>query len=133
MKLPVIQRFQKQNYPGSADWFTRFLSDINQFTETVWNILNKNLTLTDNLDAQVYSTTVLAGATAADNAFQFETTLNHSPTVILVGNVADTQAYSTPLSAAVGIQWTVSGTTISITGVTGLTNGHTYAITLVIL
>jgi hypothetical protein len=133
MKLPTIQRFQKQNYPGSPDWFTRFISDLNSFTEIVWNILNNNVTPADNMDAQVYQTTVLAGAAAADNAFQFMSTLNHNPQAILVGYVADTAAYEAPLANAVGIQWTFSGSTISVTGVTGLTAGHTYALTLVIL
>ena len=132
MKLPTIQRFQKQNYPGSPDWFTRFISDLNSFTEITWNILNKNLTPQDNLDAQVYATQILAGPLASDNAFQFESQLNHTPTAILVGSVSDQAAYEAPLASAVGIQWTVSGDTISVVGVAGLTDTHTYSITLVI-
>ncbi len=133
MKPPVIQRFQKQNYPGSPDWFTRFLSDLNQFTEIVWNILNKNLTPEDNLDSQVYTTQILAGAAASDNAFQFQSQMNHTPSAILVGSVTDTAAYTAPLPAAVGIQWTVSGDTVSITGVSGLTVAQTYNLTLVLI
>ncbi len=132
MKLPVIQRFQKQNYPGSPDWFTRFLSDLNQFTETVWNILNNNITPPDNMDAQVYTTSVLAKATVAANAFSFQSTINHSPLAVMVGAVNDQAAYKSPLNSAVGIQWTYSGGTISVTGVSGLTTGHTYSITLLI-
>ena len=133
MKLPTIQRFQKQNYPGSPDWFTRFIADLNSFTEIVWNILNKNLTPGDNLDSQVYSFSILAGPTSADNTLSFQTTLNHTAQSILVGSVTDQAAYEGPLSAAVGIQWTVSGDTITITGITGLTDEHTYNITLIIL
>lgn len=133
MKPPVIQRFQKQNYPGSADWFTRFLSDLNQFTEVLWNIVNNNLTPQDNLDAQVYTATVLAGATAADNAQSFELKMNHTPSAMLVGQVTDTEAYAAPLANAVGVQWNVSGTTVNITGISGLTVGQTYQITFVLI
>lgn len=133
MKLPTIQRFQKQNYPGSPDWFTRFISDLNSFTEIVWNILNKNITPDDNMDAQIYQTSIRAGATSADNAFQFISTLDHSPQAVFIGYVADQAAYEAPLAAAVGIQWTFSGGTVSVTGVSGLTDTHTYSLTLVIL
>lgn len=133
MKPPVIQRFQKQQYPGSPDWFTRFLSDLNQFTEIMWNIVNNNITPEDNLDSQIYTTQVRAGATAANNAFQFQLNMNHTPTAILVGSVQDTQAYVAPLAGAVGVQWSISGQTVSIQGVSGLTSGHTYNLTLVLI
>ena len=132
MKLPVIDRFQKQNYSNAPDWFTRFLNDMNQFTETVWNILNKNLTIEDNLDSQVYRMAIRAGATAADNATSFITTLKHAPQAVLVGQVTDQEAYQVPLTAAVGVQWTFSGSTISITSISGLIAGQTYNLTLVI-
>jgi hypothetical protein len=133
MKLPSIQRFQKQNYQGSPDWFTRFLGDLNSFTEIIWNILNKNLTVGDNLDAQVFSTTILAGAAAVNNALSFQSTLKHTPTTVLVAQVADQAAYSAPFSSAVFPTWTFSGSTVSITGISGLTSGHTYSITFIVL
>lgn len=133
MKLPTIQRFQKQNYPGSPDWFTRFISDLNSFTEIVWNILNKNLTPADNLDAQVYTTQVLAGPASTDAAFQFQMTLNHPPSAVIIGNVLDLEAYQAALTVPVWCQWTISGTTIFITSITGLVDAHNYSITFVIL
>lgn len=133
MKLPTIQRFQKQNYPGSPDWFTRFIADLNSFTEIMWNILNKNLTPSDNLDAQVYVFAQRAGAAAANNTLSFQSTLKHTPQAVIVGQVVDQAAYSAALSGAVGVSWTFSGTTISITGISGLTSSHTYTITLVVL
>lgn len=132
MKLPVIQRFQKQNYPGSPDWFTRFISDMNSFTEIVWNILNRNVTPGDNLDAQIYTTSLLAGTDPEDNTFQFQSELNHTPTCILVGNVVDRAAYQAPLTTAVGVQWSVSGDTITVAGVAGLVTGQTYDLTLLV-
>jgi hypothetical protein len=133
MKLPTIQRFQKQNYPGSPDWFTRFISDVNSFTEIIWNILNKNVTPSDNMDAQVYQTTLLAGAAASNNTLSFQSTLKHTPQAVIIGAVTDQAAYSGAFSSAVFPTWSFSGTTVSIVGITGLTSGHTYSITFVIL
>lgn len=133
MKLPTIQRFQKQTYAGAPDWFTRFLGDVNSFTEIVWNILNKNLTPADNLDAQVYQTTILAGAAAEDNTLSFQSTLKHTPSVLVVGQATDQAAYSSPFTSAVFPTWSFSGSTISITGIAGLTSGHTYNITFLVL
>jgi hypothetical protein len=133
MKLPTIQRFQKQNYPGSPDWFTRFISDVNSFTEIIWNILNKNVTPSDNMDAQVYQTTLLAGAAASNNTLSFQSTLKHTPQAVIIGAVTDQAAYSGAFSSAVFPTWSFSGTSVSIVGITGLTSGHTYSITFVIL
>lgn len=133
MKPPVIQRFQKQQYPGAPDWFTRFIADLNQFTEVMWNIMNNNITPFDNLDAQVYTFTVLAGATAADNAQSFELNMNHSPTQMSVAQVTDTQAYAAPLTSAVGVQWKLTGSTVNITGISGLVPAQTYQITVILI
>ena len=133
MKLPVIQRFQKQDYADSPNWFNRFIQDINQFCETVWNALNKNLTIADNMDAQIYSTSIRAGVAAVNNAFSFVSQLKHTPQAILVGQVVDSVAYSTPLTSAVGVTWNFSTPNINITGIAGLTNGRTYNLTLVII
>lgn len=133
MKLPVIQRFQKQNYPGSAEWFTRFISDLNTFTETIWNTLNNNITPSDNMDAQVYTTSILAGAAASNNTLAFQTTLKHTPQAVIIVNCVDKTAYSSAFTSAVFATWSFSGTTISITGITGLTNGHTYNVTFLVL
>ncbi len=132
MKLPTIQRFQKQNYPGSPDWFTRFIGDLNNFTETMWNILNRNVTLSDNVDAQIYTLSILAGAAASNNTATFTSTLNHTPQAVVVGNCVDAAAYSSPLSTAVYISWSFNAPQISIQSVTGLTSGHTYSLTLVV-
>lgn len=133
MKLPTIQRFQKQNYPGSPDWFTRFLSDMNSFTEIMWNILNKNVTPADNMDAQIYLTTLLAGAAASNNTLSFQSTLKHTPQAVIIGSCVDQAAYASPLTSAVFPTWTFSGSTIAISGITGLTSGHTYGLTFVVL
>jgi hypothetical protein len=133
MKLPVIQRFQKQNYPGSPDWFTRFLGDINSFTETIWNALNRNLTISDNIDAQVYTFTLTAGAGASNNTTTFQTTLKHTPQAVFVGNVLNTTAYAAAPTAAVWASWSFTNPQIAINAITGLTSGQSYQITLVVL
>jgi len=133
MKLPIIQRFQKQDYPGSPDWFTRFIADLNSFTEIAWNILNKNITLADNVDSQVYTFPITAGLTAADNTLSFELTMNHPPSAMILGGVVDQAAYSAALPAAAAVQWTQSGTAIRITGISGLVPGQTYSVTVVLL
>jgi len=133
MKLPPVQRFQKQNYPESPDWFTRFLQELNSFTEVMWNILNKNITVADNLDAQVYTTTLLAGASASSNTVNFASTLKHVPQAVIVGGVLDTTAYATPPTAAVWASWTFANPQIQINSISGLTNGRTYQLTFVVL
>jgi hypothetical protein len=133
MKLPTIQRFQKQNYPGSPPWFTRFIEDINSFSEIIWNILNKNITLGDNMDAQIYAFTLLAGAASLNNTVSFQSGLKHVPQAVLVGNVVNTAAYSAAPTTAVWASWSFSNSMISVNAITGLTTGQTYQLTLIVL
>lgn len=131
MKLPVIQRFQKNQYSDAPDWFTRFIQDLNSFTEIVWNILNKNITFEDNIDAQVYTFNQLGGTNPEDNTLSFKTTLKHSPVALIVGQATNLEPYSTPGSTAVGLTWSFAGDTITISSITGLTAGDSYQITVV--
>lgn len=133
MKLPNISRYQKQNYPSSPDWFTRFLGDLNNFTETIWSVLNKNITVGDNLDAQVFTFTILAGAAAINNTQTFTPAIKHVPQAVVVGYCADSVAYGAALSTAVYVSWAWTGSQIQIQSITGLTSGHTYTVTLVVL
>jgi len=133
MKVPVITRFQRQNYSDAPDWFTRFMGELNQFTETTWNILNKNLTVDDNFDAQLYTFTIRAGAAATDNSTSFIPSLKHTPKALLVGNIVNTDIYAALPTQAIGIFWSFSSPNVNIKSITGLTSGHTYHITVLVL
>ena len=69
---PSIQRFYSDDYKDAPTWFkSTFLNTLNLFVFPVYNAINKNLTVTDNLN-QGYSTISLTGsATATNNTASF--------------------------------------------------------------
>lgn len=129
MKPPQTYRFQAQNYPDSPDWFRRFLSDINNFSEPLWNMVNKNITIQDNIDAQIFTFTIVAGATETDNTVDFSSTLKHTPQTVVVGQAQSTSPYASPLTG-VSLSWTYDNPNISVNAIAGLTSGQEYQITL---
>lgn len=129
---PSIQRFYSDDYKDAPTWFkTTFLNTLNLFVFPTYNALNKNLTVTDNLN-QGYTTLTLTGSsTPGNNTASFLNPIQGNPTGITVANVqitgTPTQEYP---SGAVQVFWTFDGTSIAIGAITGLSNGVNYAITL---
>lgn len=132
MKAPSTQRFEAQNYPGAPSWFIRFISDLNSFSETAVNIFTKNITPDDNIDCQIYTFTIVAGATALDNTTSFAANIKHIPRNIMVGSVINTSPYSSPVTG-VTVAGGYTAPNIVITAINGLTAGQTYLITLFII
>ncbi len=85
------------------------------------------------MDAQVYTFSIKAGAASNNNTQNFASTLSHTPQAVFVAAVADQAAYATPPLNAVGCVWTFSNPNVMVSAITGLTSGHTYTITLIVL
>jgi hypothetical protein len=57
MALPVFRRFSIQDVPDAPNWIEQIITPLNLFCETTVNSLNKNLTVGENVQGAVYSTT----------------------------------------------------------------------------
>lgn len=129
---PSIQRFYSDDYKEAPTWFkSTFLNTLNLFVFPVYNAVNKNLTVDDNLN-QAYQTISLTGSsTPTNNTASFLNPIQGTPTGISVINVqitgVPTQEYPT---AAVQAFFTFDGTSIQIGSITGLSDGVLYTITL---
>jgi len=130
--VPSIQRFYSDDYKAAPAWFkTNFLNTLNLFVFPTYNALNKNLTVSDNLN-QAYTTISLTGnSTAGNNVTSFLNPIQGNPTGVTVVNVqivgTATQQYPT---SPVQVFWTYNGSSIDIGAITGLTTGVEYQITL---
>jgi hypothetical protein len=129
MKISAFKRFLSEQFQGAPEWFVRFLQQLNLLTEQVVNSMTKNLTIYDNLDAQVFTFSILAGATADLNKVNFESTMKGSPIAVLVGSASSDY---TTLTNPVQVFWTVDGKTVKVNSITGLTAGATYKLNLLI-
>lgn len=125
--LPPVWRFDYGDYSGLGSVFQKFLANINLFTLSVYNLLNKGIGFS-NLQRTIYSTTVRAGATTP---LTIVNPLSIVPSGVSVAQVQlhgnTNVAITSSVSAA---NWIYDGKNISILDITGLTNGSTYLISL---
>ncbi len=129
---PSIQRFYSDDYKEAPNWFkSTFLNTLNLFVFPTYNALNKNLTVTENLN-QGYATVSLTGdVTATNNTASFLSPIEGDPVGVVVVNAVVT-GVATPTfpTAAIQVYWSFDGTSINIGSVTGLSNGVLYELTL---
>ncbi len=129
---PSIQRFYSDDYKEAPSWFKQtFLNTLNLFVFPTYNALNKNLSVTDNLN-EAYETIPITGdTTPTNNVASFLNPIEGNPAGVTVVNVqitgTSTQQYPT---SPVQVFWTFDGTSIVIGSITGLSNGVTYDITV---
>lgn len=129
---PSIQRFYSDDYKEAPDWFKKtFLNTLNLFAFPVYNALNKNLTVGENLNFG-YATIALTGSsTPTNNTASFLNPIEGTPTGVDVVNVqitgTATQTYPT---AAVQVFWSFDGSSITIGAITGLADTVNYNLTL---
>lgn len=129
---PSIQRFYSDDYKDAPSWFKQtFLNTLNLFVFPTYNALNKNLTITDNLNQGYVTINLTGSATATNNTASFLSPIQGNPTGVTPVNVeitgTATQSYPT---SAVQVYWTFDGISINIGSITGLSNGVAYQITL---
>jgi hypothetical protein len=129
---PSIQRFYADDYKEAPSWFKeRFLATLNLFVFPAYNALNKNLTISENLNMGFVTISVTGSATPTNNTASFLNPIQGDPTGVDVVNVqiVDTPTQQYP-SAAVQVFWSFDGTSIVVGAITGLANGVNYQITL---
>lgn len=128
--LPSKRRFTPEDYKDAPDWFKRFLTELNLFTDPVWQILN-SIPL-QNLNREQVSFTITAGASASNNTYLFTPQiLMGTPNCITVGKVTLQGATYTLVGNPVTLEWYwTTDSRIQITAIYGLTSGSKYTLNL---
>lgn len=129
--LPTIQRFDAGDYPKSSKEFQQFLSTLNLFTQPVYNVLNASVDITQNTKEEIYSFTITAGATFANNTYTFiPKKFGGKPNGILIGQCLVSASTVTAVGSPVTLDWVWNGSQVQIIAIYGLTNGTTYSFTV---
>ena len=129
---PSIQRFYSDDYKEAPTWFkSQFLNTLNLFVFPTYNALNKNLTITENLNMGFVTISVTGSSTPTNNTASFLNPIQGDPTGVDVVNVqiVDTPTQQYP-SAAVQVFWSFDGASIMVGAITGLADNVNYQITL---
>ena len=124
------RKFNPSDYKTAPTWFNgRFLSQLNLFTDPVYLALSNGLSFIQNFNAQYYTITFTAQATAAGNAFKFQSTISGQPVEVIKAQCVVTGNLSSPL-APVDFSWYATAGVVYVTSVSGLTAGTNYTLTL---
>jgi len=124
------RKFNPSDFKTAPEWFNgRFLSALNLFTDPVYLALLNGLTFIQNFNAQYYTITFTAQATAAGNAFNFKSTISGQPIEVIKAQCVVAGNLSSPL-APVDFSWFSTAGVVYITSVSGLTSGVSYTLTL---
>lgn len=133
-KLPPVRRLLREDLKDAPEWIDRLIQPINLFFESVYSALNRNLTLGDNVTAQIKNFTITAGAAATDNTFSFLFSIATKPRGVLVISCVQDEPVYTPLTGAVTVpSWRVNGDQVVIESITGLTNTKKYSISVLVI
>lgn len=126
--LPPLWRFDIGDYTGLGSVFTKFIANLNLFTQAVYSLLNGGIGFS-NMQRAIYSTQVTGGATTTP--VSFTNPLPISPSGVTLCQCQLVGKTSVAISSAVSLgTWQYGGKTISILGIAGLVTGDTYNISL---
>lgn len=134
--LPPVRRISREDLGADVpDWVTRLLSPLNLVLQSLYDALNHTLTFKDNIQCQVKEFTIVAGALATDNTFNFMMTLPTKPTglwlIAALRQDGIAESFTTPVFPS--WTWNSQANTIVISSITGLTNTFSYTIRVIVI
>lgn len=125
-KLPPISRFLREDFQ-EVSWIEKLLQPLNQFMTLVYSALNANLTLGENMRAQIKELSITTDG-SGDATASFAWGLTSIPTDLWVSRVV---SVGTAPTAAVSVDWSYDGQAINITQFHGLASSSTYRIRMI--
>ena len=129
-KPPIFRRIIREDLPDAPEWVDIFIYSLNQFFDTVRQAMSRNLTFADNNDMQTQKFRLVAGATAADNTYDFALNMKKKVEGIILGKVEQVSTSYTPLTSVPWINWHQESTKLVIDSILGLTSGASYDFTI---
>lgn len=139
MSSLVQRRINVEDLRGAPDWVPILISPINLQSEDLVSFFSGRITIGDNVNGQVVTTSFTTPAdyaTGGFNSFQFAYTGKFQPKSCLIGQVTCTKP-AEPILSATSLQWVylnnTQPNTVKVTYVAGLKPSQTYSITILCL
>ncbi len=133
MKLPQSKKILKEDVKDAPSWVDNIIGPINSFMETVYQAMNKNITLSENIASflkEITYTTPSTYPSGVDNV-EILNTLKSRAIGVMVMQAYEKNTYI-PAAGAVYVPWVESNTNIVISTITGLAASKTYIIRLLV-
>lgn len=113
-----------------GNWKEKLLYAINLFFQQVYTLLSNGLTPENNCLCQTKIFQITGSATPTDNVYSFSTNYSYQPLGRDLINIQPIDNSSPIFTAAPFISWNFANSQFNILGISGLTAGVRYQITL---
>jgi len=132
MQLPLYRRLTQEDLADApkGSWKDRLLYAMNLFFQQIYSGLNNNLTPEQNCIAQTKTFQITGSSTPANNAYSFTASYPYQPLGYDLLNIQPTDNSTPIFTAAPHISWNFANGMFNILGISGLTDGVQYIITL---
>lgn len=127
--LPDTRRLNREDFQDAPSWVDPMLVVLNAFMDSVYNIMNRNVSLTQNLNMQITTINVDTDSNGDIKPFKLKTSIRGKVIgVTAIRVISDDTPSSTPF-----ISFTQSENILNITNIASLNNSKKYKIIILII
>jgi hypothetical protein len=132
VQLPFYRRITQEdlNDAPKGAWKEKLLYSLNLWMQQLYSGLNNNLTPEQNCITQTKQFRLVGSGTPANNTYSFTTNFTYQPIGYDLLSIQPTDNSSPIFTAAPHISWNFGNGSFNVLGISGLTNGVPYLITL---
>ena len=133
MKLPNIKKILREDLKGAEAWVSGLIDPLNNFMEQVYQALNKNITFSENIAANIRELTVKTSSTYPTmDRIEFLTGLRVRSTGLILLQAYEKATY-VPVAGPVYVAWTEEDGNILIYNITGLSASKIYIVRVLVI
>jgi len=130
-RIPTISRLSTEDFKEQGSWIGQLLTVLNSFMSGTINVLNKGITFTDNFNAQIKQLEFVKSSTVFP--MSFACTLTTAPQGLWIMRAEEVSGTPQVLTSALFADWSYADGSVIIRNVSGLTDGHKYRISVIIV
>ena len=127
--LPDTRRLNREDFQDAPNWIDPMLTVINAFMDSVYNIMNRNISLTQNLNIQIATINVETDSNGDIKPVKLKTTVRGRVAGVTVIRVITTDTSSiSPF-----VSFTQNEDILTISNIASLNNSEKYKIILLVI
>lgn len=127
--LPDTRRLNREDFQDAPNWIDPMLTVINAFMDSVYNIMNRNISLTQNLNIQIATINVETDSNGDIKPVKLKTTIRGRVAGVTVIRVISTDTSSiSPF-----VSFTQNENILTISNIASLNSNQKYKIILLVI